>query len=105
MGSLQVMLRDGKQGANLYIHVHEGTYRLYCQVFGFDLQERIPGRIGETQITALRFPLVVTDTPALDGLLPNTKGGLTIHAHGIPPLVETYRGEDGRLYVKLADIE
>jgi len=93
-----IALKQGHGHALLHVLDHEGQYRLYCQVLGSSIERDARARTGGTGRLILGFPAILTNARNIDGLCFN-------QSDEIPKLIETYRGDDGRLHARFVNVE
>jgi hypothetical protein len=95
-----IRLREKRGRAHLFVLSYEGNYRLYCRVFGSRAEEDGLARTGGRFAVAPGFPVIVTDAPDIDAVL-KAHGREDVVAESLPGVIETYRGSDLRLHVRL----
>jgi hypothetical protein len=93
------------KGGRAFLHVvsYEGHYRLYCSVFGSRVDQDAKTRTGGTGQIIIGFPVIVTYSPDIDGVLPEIISNWESLQKNIkpPPIIETFRGSDTLLHVRL----
>ena len=100
----RIRLMDNKGWAILYIAVFENRYGLYCRLHEFKIE--LPGVEGaikpDPQI--LRFPVILTGAKDTDHvLLDAATDEAQLKGISEPKLIETCRGEDRKLHVRLCE--
>lgn len=98
-----IQLNDNRGQAILNLVTHDQYYWLYCQVFGSRAETDARARTGGTGRFVLGFPVIVTNAKDHDHVLAEAPDGVTVDDIAQPDIVETYRGVDGRLCLRLAE--
>jgi len=104
---------DKNQGlAILHVLDYEGQYRLYCRVLGSSIERDARERTGGSGHIIIGFPVIVTNARNIDNLEfsehneevhLNREFSFIKYDKKLPPIIETYRGEDKNLHVRFVD--
>jgi hypothetical protein len=92
-----IKLSEDKGIAILHVMDHEGQYRLNCRVLGSSIDKDSREMTRGVGHVSIGFPVVVTNAKNIDNLKFN------LCSKKLPPLIETYRGEDKNLHVRFIE--